>query len=221
MYKKISLSIFLITALILFSLKYINKIEQNQINIDEIKKSVVIIVPEKELIRYKDNPKWIIEDQKESWIWAWFFINNDWKIQTVNHLVENDNINYKIIYNNKEYNSKVIERNKEKDLAILQIEGNIKLDNHLLISKEMKIWESVFSFWVNIENMKIISNTWTIINKKNNLDNMSNLLEISNNLKPGFSGWPIVNAKWKVVWINYAISEWKNYGIKLPLEFLQ
>jgi hypothetical protein len=43
---------------------------------------------------------------------------------------------------------------------------------------------------------------------------MSNLLEISNNLKPGFSWWPIINKNWEVIWINYAISQWKSYWIK-------
>jgi hypothetical protein len=62
--------------------------------------------------------------------------------------------------------------------------------------------------------MTITSNTWVIINKKSKLDNIPNLLEISNNLKPGFSWWPIINNLWKVIWINYAISEWKSYWIK-------
>jgi S1-C subfamily serine protease len=61
--------------------------------------------------------------------------------------------------------------------------------------------------------MKIVSNTWIIINKKSKLGSMPNLLQISNSLKPGFSWWPIINSNWKVIWINYAISNWKNYGI--------
>jgi hypothetical protein len=63
--------------------------------------------------------------------------------------------------------------------------------------------------------MQIIYNTWVILNQKSKLNNMSNLLEISNTLKPGFSGWPIINSKWNIIWINYAISQWKNYAIKV------
>ena len=56
---------------------------------------------------------------------------------------------------------------------------------------------------------------YKIIDKKNKLDNISNLLEISNILKPGFSGGPIIDSKWTVIWLNYAISDWKNYAIDL------
>ena len=184
-------------------------------DITNIEKSIVIIIPEQKLISYKNNPKWIFENSKSSWIWAWFFIDNKWTIQTVNHLVENDKINYKIIYNNKEYESKILSRNKEKDLATLKINSKntikyIPLKTSLQYSNNDKI----LSFWVDIKSMKIIYNTWIIINKKSKLGNMLNLLEISNILKPWFSWWPIINKSWKVIWINYAISDWKNYWIK-------
>lgn len=179
--------------------------------IENIKKSIVIIIPEKELISYNNNPKWLYKDYKSSWIWAWFFISSDWKIQTVNHIVENDKLNYKIIHNNIEYNSKVISRNSKQDLAILKINTELKLP--FLEKWISNINENIYSFWIDINNFNILYNTWILINKKSKLDDESNLLEISNILKPGFSGWPIINKKWKVIWINYAISEWKNYWI--------
>jgi serine protease Do len=183
-------------------------------NIEKIKQSIVIIVPEEELISYKNNPKWLFEEDKTSWIWAGFFISKDWKIQTVNHIVENNNINYKIIYNNKEYNSKIISRNKEKDLAIITIitEKNITY-TPLKLTNNYKNNDYIYSYWIDPEKLKIIYNTWIIINKKSKLGNITNLLEISNILKPGFSGWPIINNLWDIIWINYAISNWKNYWI--------
>lgn len=205
----------IITLIILWTILFF--INNNKIDIKNINKSIVIIIPEVELINYKNNPNWILSDYKNSWIWAGFIISSDWKIQTVNHIIENDNINYKVILNNKEYNTKIISRNKSSDLAVLKIltSNNEKFQpleieiNNTLINN----WEEISSYWVDTLNLKIISNTWTIINKKSKLDDLSNLLEISNNLKPGFSGWPIINKKWKVIWINYAISEWKKYWI--------
>ncbi len=206
--------LYIIAAIFFIKIFYLDKKET------KIEDSIVIIVPEEKLIQYKNNPKWLFEEYKEFWIWAWFFISDDWKIQTVNHIVENDNINYKIIYNNKEYDSVVLSRNKENDLAVLKI---LWLENKNFIplksqnnSKKIIIWENIISYWININNLTIISNTWTLINKKSKLENMSNLLEIFNPLKPGFSGWPIINSDWKIIWINYATSEWKNYGIILP-----
>ena len=179
-------------------------------NINEIMDSIVIIVPEQKLISYKNNPKWIISKSKNSWIWAWFFISTNWIIQTVNHIVEDDTLNYKVIYNNKEYSSKIISRDRNKDLALLKIEI---VNSVPIIAMLPEKNDKIVSFWVKIENLEIIYNTWIIINTKSKLDNLSNLLEISNKLSPGFSGWPIINSKWNVIWINYAISEWKNYWI--------
>lgn len=179
-----------------------------------IEDSIAIIIPEEKLISYKTNPGWIFEENKEYWIWAWFVISTDWKIQTVNHIVENENIKYKVILNNIEYDSEVISRDKENDLAILKINTTSPLTP--LLVGEGDINENIITYWIDIKNLSIISNTWTILNKKSKLENMSNLLEISNILKPGFSGWPIINSEWKVIWINYAVSEWKSYWITLP-----
>lgn len=192
--------------------------KNEEINIEEIKKSLVIIVPEAKLISYKNNPKWAFEEYQNSWIWLWFIINSSWSIQTVNHIVEDKNINYKALNNNKEYSLEKIYENKNEDKAILKLINNNINYFSLIIKNNIKINnnETIYSFWVNPENLEIIYNTWIIINKKSKLENMSNLLEISNNIQPGFSGWPIINLKWEVIWINYAISDWKKYWIKLP-----
>lgn len=179
--------------------------------------SIVIIIPEEKLISFQNNPRWIFEDNKNYWIWAGFIISNDWKIQTVNHIIENDNISYIAILNNKKYETEIISRNNISDLATIKIlTSNNEIFSPLEIeydNQKLNIWDTIFSYWVDIQNLKIISNTWTLLNKKSKLDKMSNLLEISNSLNPGFSGWPIINKDWKVIWINYAISEWKNYWI--------
>jgi S1-C subfamily serine protease len=205
----------IIILIILWIKLFIINTNTNYIN--NINKSIVIIIPEEKLIDYKNNPNWILENYKSSWIWAGFIISSNWKVQTVNHIIENNNIKYKIILNNKEYNTKIISRNKSSDLAILKILSSnneifqpLEIENNNTLINDL---DEIYSYWVDIQNLKIISNTWTIINKKSKLDNISNLLEISNNIKPWFSGWPIINKKWKVVWINYAISEWKSYWI--------
>ena len=207
--------IYLLTVIyIIWWIYIINTFFVNKKINNNIKDSIVIIIPEKKLNSYSNNPEWIFNN-KTSWIWAWFFIDNKWTIQTVNHIIENDKINYKIIYNNKEYNSIILTRNKEKDLATLKI-NSIEKIKYIPIQSSINYSnnDEIISFWVNIKNMTITSNTWVIINKKSKLDNIPNLLEISNNLKPGFSWWPIINNLWKVIWINYAISEWKSYWIK-------
>lgn len=210
--KVIYLLIILILAFFIWIKNILNK-QNNILDIESIKKSIVIIVPEIELTSYKNNPKWIFDETKTSWIWVWFFIDKYWTIQTVDHIIEDYNINYKVIYKNKKYDTKIIKRNKNKDLAILKIDIDKNGKTPPLFNKEWIIWENIYSFWVNTNNLEIIYNTWILINKKSKLENISNLLEISNELKPGFSWWPIINSKWNVIWINYAISNWKNYWI--------
>lgn len=208
----ITLSLLFIWWIIFIKFFVMNK----SINIEKVKDSIVIIIPETELISYKDNPKWLFEDYVDSWIWAWFIIDSIGTIQTVNHIVENENINYKVIYKNNEYNAKILSRNKEKDLAIIKIIKNESVLFTYLKKEGVNGWTNeIYSFWVDTKNMKIIYNTWIIINEKSKLDNMPNLLEISNDIKQWFSWWPIIDSKWNVIWINYAISNWKKYWINI------
>lgn len=198
--------IYIIT--ISFFLYFLSEKKQNNNKIEE---SIVIIKAENELINYNINPKWIFDDYKNYWIWAWFFIDWNWLIQTVNHIIENENINYKVFYNNKEYDSQIISRDKINDLAKIKI--NIKNNKYLKFWEKININEKIISYWINTKNNKIIYNSWIIINKKIKLENYSNLIEISNPIKSGFSGWPILNSKNEVIWINFATFKDKSYWI--------
>lgn len=193
---------------IYFFLYFLNEKRENN---TKIKESIVIIKAQDELINYNNNPKWIFNDYKNSWIWAWFFIDWNWLIQTVNHIIENENVNYKVIYKNKEYDSQIISRDKKNDLAKIKI--NIKNNKYLKFSKKININDKIISYWIDTKNNKIIYNSWIIINKKIKLENYSNLIEISNPIKSGFSGWPILNSKNEVIWINFATYKDKNYWI--------
>ena len=200
--------IYIIWWIYLINTFFVNK----KIDINNIKKSIVIIIPKQELISYKNNPNWLFKNINKWWIGAWFFISNDWKIQTVSHILTKNNI---VIYNWKKYNSKIIKNDIKNDLAILKINytnNNIKLLNKNNSTKNKQI---IYSFWVEPKTLEIIYNTWILINNKSKLNNKLNLLEISNNIKPWFSWWPILNSKWEIIWINYAISENKKYWINL------
>jgi len=188
---------------------YIFFTDNNNTNIVNPIDSIVIIIPENKIINYNKNPGWLITNYEKTGLWLWFFTSSNWIIQTVNHLVKN-NTKYKVFYNNKYYPAQIISRNLEKDLANLKID--FKNSNFLEISKDIND-NNITSYGLNTNNLEIIKLNWKILNKKSKLVNKTNLLEISTELQPGFSGWPIINSKWKVIWINYAISNWKNYWI--------
>ncbi len=181
--------------------------EKETINIED---SIVIIIPENKIIDYSKNPGWLIQNYEQPWIWLWFFINNNWLIQTVNHIVKND-WNYKVIYKNKEYIAELFSKDPKKDLATIKI--NILNNSFLTFSNNLVNNESITSYWLNTKYLDLRKSNWYIINKKSSLADKSNLIEISTKLTPGFSGWPIINKNWQVIWINYANSNWKNYAI--------
>jgi S1-C subfamily serine protease len=77
----------------------------------------------------------------------------------------------------------------------------------------------VISFWINPKNLEVIYNYGTVLDMNKKLDNMSNLLKISNNIKPWFSWGPVLNMRWEIIGINYAING--NEKFILPSKFLE
>jgi len=213
---KILIISFIFLLIFLFCFFLFNSKSEKNIDLNEIKKSIVKIIPEEKLISYEKNPSWIFDENNDFWIWAWFFIDKNWTIITSNHIVKNKNINYYIITDdNNKFEAKIISRDFENDIAKLKINSNYNF-KPLKISKNTKkinIWDKIISFWIDNKNLEKIQVFWKITNKNIKLDNISNLIEFSPVIKPGFSGWPIINLKWEVIWVNFSIKSWKSYGI--------
>ena len=192
--------------------------------IEKTEKSLVIIIPEKRLIDFDENPNWILWLDYDSWVWMGFFISSDWKIITANHIIKNNDINYIIkTYDGKEYIAKIISRDEKNDLSVLKINSEQEYPALKILNKDSLInnWDKIISFWVNVNNLENTYVYWKITGTNKILDNVENLIEFFPVVKQGFSGWPIINKNLEVIWINHAISQNKSYGIKLPLIFLQ
>jgi len=217
-----SIIIFFIIIIIL-NFYILNKKTNNNL-INDIKKSLVVISPEKNLVNFNKNPSGILWLWEEAWIWMGFFYDNNWKILTVNHIINNPDINYIVkTYDNKEYLAKIIQKYKKNDLAILEIDTKTKY-NKLNLSKDfqkLKIWDKIISFWVDTKNLTTNYLTGNITHISKKLDNLDNLIEFFPLIKNGFSGGPIVNNSWEVIWINSSIYNNKSYGIKPLSKFLQ
>lgn len=207
--------IFLIIILIsIISILIFTKNKENKkINIEEIKKSIVYIEPENKLINYENNPEWILDKNIDFWIWTGFFADKNWIIITSNHIIQNNNTKiFVTTFDNKKYEAKIISRNEKNDLMKLKINTK-EIYNPLIISKnKINIWDKIISFWINEKNFETTYVLWNITNKNITLDNISNLIEFSPEIKPGFSGWPIIDINWEVIWINNSIYNWKSYG---------
>ena len=119
--KKTILLLSILTLWILFFI-WIKALQEKELNIEEIKKSIVIIIPEKDLIEYNRNPEWIFQENESGWIGSWFFISKNWEIITAKHIVPDTKEIYRVItQNNKEYQAKVIYQDEKKDIALLKI----------------------------------------------------------------------------------------------------
>jgi len=183
-------------------------------NIENIKKSIVKIIPEKHLINFENNPHWV-NDSPEYWIWTGFFINKNNEIITANHVVSSDNIKYYIItHDNNKYQANIISRDPQNDIAKITIDSSIKYNSININNKQNnKIWDQIYSFWINPQNLEIIYVTWKITSKNKKLDNISNLLEFTPKITKWFSWWPIINTNIEAIWINHAIKTWNSYWI--------
>jgi hypothetical protein len=180
-------------------------------DITNIKQSIVIIKTNKTDNSFQNNPWWIIKtiDNKS---WLGFIATNSWDIITVNHILPDSQNIYNILYNNKTYSAKIIKRNKKQDLAYLKIINTNKKFKFLKINKNT-INQNIYSVW--LDNNSIIISKWRIVSKNNTIWKMNNLIEISNNLKPWYSGWVILNNNWKIIWLNYATYKNKSYWVLL------
>lgn len=217
--KKLILSSLWILILWIWVFIWEKNIWENKTNIEEIKKSIVVIKPKEKLIEYNKNPEWLFKNKEYWWIGSGFFVSKDWKIITAKHIVPNTDTLYEITIQNKQtYDAKVIYQYKEADIALLKIDTKEKI-TPLPIAKKINKWEQILSFWTDKSTQEIIHHYGQIIDTNKKWETLSHLIEISSPLAQWFSWWPVINKKWEVIWINYALYKWQS--LIQPLESLQ
>jgi len=171
----------------------------------------------------------------------WIIISNDGYILTNQHVVEELNSKYTISLNNKEFIADKIRFDKGLDLAVIKIKIKIKITEPIIpakianISDEIEIWQIVFALKNDPEANETITKMGIINSKKqkfkinnSNWDSTRNniyiwLLQNSTAIEPGFSGGPLINMNWEVVWINTAIDNIEygaSYSLPLTQEFI-
>lgn len=218
--------IFIISIILIWALTYIWKplSLKNKPNIEKIKKSIVMIQPSKTLIEYEENPEWIFHKEVNGWIGAWFFVSKDGKIMTTKHVAPNRQELYTITDASWEkYEAKIIEISDKNEITLLQISPTNNSIEPLYITNNIKAWDTIISFWTDTNTNTILSRNGKITHewvlKKNEDNKTKKFIEISSNLTPWFSWWPVINNKGEVVGINYGIKNGKN--LIQPWESLQ
>lgn len=181
---------------------------------------VVSIIWENDLEVYNKNPIWFINNNYLNKKASWFFINNNWLIITNKHILNKISNNYIIITNdNKRYKSKKIYIFDNIDIALIQIETKIykKLN---ITNWQYYIWEDILAIWNIYWELWNSISKWIIswIDREISDLNLKWLIQTDLKLYPWNSWWPLINNKWKVIWINTAIlNNYKNIGFAIPI----
>ncbi len=223
---------FLAKKIIITKEKFLKNPEKiSKIIINKNAEKIVKIISKKKFTIYKNNDyfqtpieNYIINNK----IINWFFITNNWIILTNKHILEEENIQYIWITNDKKkYKLKLLWFSKNEDLAIFKIsniKNNFFSEKVEFVENNKKIKNNDFIFSLN-SNKKIFS--WKIINKNSTQEIIDNFYEkniiknlLETNLKNNLwdSGSPVFNLNQKVIWINSFIKNNKTYSIYLDDE---
>jgi len=104
------------------------------------------------------------------------------------------------------------------DLAILEIvDENIEFVTLDFINNidEINVWQFAIAVWNALSEFQNSVSLWVISWKNRNISDGKNtiwwLLQTDAAINPGNSWWPLINLDWKVMWINTAIIEWREW----------
>lgn len=160
--------------------------------------------------------------------WSAFLITKNWIGITAYHVVSKD-LKYKAIdYEGNEYNIKLITWNIEKDLALIYIPKKIDKRLKLSYTKNINIWDEVYTLWNALWKWHFSLSKWIISWKWRKVSaywwdevfNFDGLIQTDAAVVPWFSGWPVIHNN-KIIWINIAVSEeWQRLWFFIPTEHI-
>jgi len=201
-------------------------------NLEKQKNSIVWIYEEKniELFQEWQNEQTTTIKTNKSLQWNGIIISNNWYIITNKHVVENKNSTYYAKTEDKEIEIDKIRYDEWLDIAIVKI----SIKNELVpakiinIQNNINIWDIVFALKKDPDNKETIVKMWIINSKKQKFKTEKNniyvwLIQSSTAIEPWFSGWPLINLNWEIIWINTAIDNveyWASYSLPLNQEFI-
>lgn len=146
--------------------------------------------------------KSIFKINTSEWTWSWFYLK-DYKIVVTNyHVVAwSHNVSLEDYENNKQV-AKVVLVHPEKDIAFLLPETEINLDTTVEIVEWIEVKEkdkvSVLGYPFG---MGFTVTEGIISSPKQNVWGRD-LIQTDAPINPGNSGWPLVNDKGQLIWIN-------------------
>lgn len=162
--------------------------------------------------------------------WNGIIITEDWYILTNQHNVNDKKSTYYVKYQNQEYLVDKIRYDELIDIAVIKIKTTEKLQKGNITSIEQinNIWDIVFAIKNDTENNEFVTKMGIINSKKQKFKEINNktyvgLIQTSTAIEPWFSGWPLININWEIIWLNTAINNieyWASYSLPINQELI-
>ncbi len=155
-----------------------------------------------------------------------FFVSKDGYILTNRHVVEDDESEYAVLWQNKNFPCKILVKDKVTDIAVLKVEGRnfpyLKLGN----SSKLQLGQTVVAIgnalgeFQNTVSRGIISglsrNLKTYLTEET--QDFYGLIQTDAAINPGNSGGPLINLKGEAIGINTAVVLGvENIGFAIPI----
>ena len=136
------------------------------------------------------------------WTWSWFYIKEYKVVVTNYHVVSWNHIVALEDYDENKQVARVVLVNPEKDIALLMPEKEISLDDTIELVEDIQVKEKdkaivmwyPFGMWFTV--------TEGIVSSPKQNVSWRDLIQTDAAINPGNSGWPLVNEKWQLIWIN-------------------
>jgi len=209
---------------------------QNDIknNINSSKDSIAAIYAIKTVGSIVENEEWEEKEIQtvESLEWNAIVISKDWYLITNKHVVtSNEKTSYRAELQWQSYSIDKIRLDNLLDIAILKIKAKEWTVPATIVTMEnpAQIGDIVFAIKNDPEINEYIVKWWIINsnNQKFEIQNNNNiyvwLIKNSTSIEWWFSGWPLINLNWEVVWINTAIDNIEysaSYALPICQEFV-
>jgi len=211
--------------------------------IEKASPSVVSIVMSKDLKVYYEDPSnfygWYVTEKKTKiWWWSWIIVSSDGYIITNKHVVQDAWLEYSVVTKDGDsYKVDKIWLDPVLDIAVLNvIDNNWDIPTNLVAAEinsfenNVKIWDFSIAIWNalaeydNSVTYGIISGKWRQLNEAGNDSVYIWLYQTDAPINPGNSGWPLLDIKWSVIWINTAITssgQWIWFSLPINDEFVK
>jgi S1-C subfamily serine protease len=189
-------------------------------NIQNTKQSVVHIIGTQTIGWYLNGSgtllnSGVIQNPKiEIWWWNWIIISEDWFIITNKYIIQQPNVEYKIIdFWWNIYKLDKIWSDNNSDFAIIKIKDqnwnnakDMTPTNIISAKDKVQIGQWIFAIW-NTSSDNINWVTMWIVSAKNIKIQWNKLIwfyKTDASLSLLNSWWPIINTNWEVIWISAA-----------------